>query len=171
MKNFISKNLNATVIAHATKLTETWKKFNYAITASCNITIQQWAILLLLANDPNLNYIKDNQHEKPLMAKELADALNVSRANITNLLNVLIAEKLVLQTEDKIDKRRKRLTLTSKGTEVLLNLEANRTKFNDLVFAKFSNEEKEKFNWFAKECIDCMELSFSKKKRTEIPVV
>lgn len=163
-KSFIAQNLNASVIAHATKLTETWKKYNNAITASHGITIQQWAIMLLLANDPNLNYFKDNPQEKPLMAKELADALNVSRANITNLLNVLIAQDLVIQTEDELDKRRKRLTLTQKGTNILKQLEVKRKKFNDILFANFNDEQKETFNWFANTCIDCMNQNFAKGK-------
>jgi DNA-binding MarR family transcriptional regulator len=41
------------------------------------------------------------------MAKELAEAMNVSRANITNMLTVLIRKKLVAQISDKVDKRRK----------------------------------------------------------------
>ena len=93
------------------------------------------------------------------MAKELAEELNVSRANITNLLNVLIAEDLVLQTEDKIDKRRKRLTLTVKGTKVIKKLEIQRKKFNDILFEKYADTDKETFIQFAKKCIDTMKFN------------
>ena len=158
-KSFIAQSLNASVIAHATKLTETWKKYNGYITAEYNITVQQWYILLLLASDPNLNYMKEHPQKKPLMAKELADALNVSRANITNLLNILIAQDLVLQTEDKVDKRRKRLTLTANGTASLKKLEIQRKKFNDLLFAEFTDTDKETFNQFTKKCIDTMKTN------------
>lgn len=155
-KSFIKQSLNATVIAHATKLTETWKKYNNFIAGEFGITVQQWYILLLIAGDPNILYLREHPQEKPLMAKELADALNVSRANITNLLNVLIDEDLVIQTEDKIDKRRKRLTLTPKATAILKKMETQRKKFNDALFAKITEGEKESFNQFAKKCIDIM---------------
>lgn len=152
----IRKNINASVIFHAIKLSETWKKNGDILTKEFGITTQQWFILLLLANDPNIIYLQHHPKSKPLMAKELADALNVSRANITNLLNVLIEKDFITQTEDGIDKRRKRLTLTKKGERVVHSLEDIRHKRNAKILSGFSKEQKEQFISFAATCLEMM---------------
>jgi DNA-binding MarR family transcriptional regulator len=152
----IKKNINASVIFHAIKLSETWKKNGDSLTKEFGITTQQWFILLLLANDPNIIYLQQHPQSKPLMAKELADALNVSRANITNLLNVLIEKELIMQTEDGVDKRRKRLTLTKKGEKIVLSLEDVRHKKNAKILSKFTKEQKEQFISFANTCLEMM---------------
>ena len=152
----IKKNINASVIFHAIKLSETWKKNGDILTKQFGITTQQWFILLLLANDPNIIYLQQHPQKKPLMAMELAEALNVSRANITNLLNVLVEKGLIIQVEDDIDKRRKRLTLTKAGEKVVMGLEQVRHKKNAKVLSKFSKQEKEAFIKFIKTSLDIM---------------
>ncbi len=79
------------------------------------MTTQQWLVMLLLAKDPNILYFKDTSHRMPMMAKEIAEAMNVSRANVTNLLNILIGKKLIIQMEDATDARRKRLLIVKRG--------------------------------------------------------
>jgi DNA-binding MarR family transcriptional regulator len=152
----LKKNLNASVIFHVIKLSETWKRNGDAITQQFGITTQQWLILLLLAKDPNILYFKDNPQEKPMMAKELAEAMNVSRANITNLLNVLIRKKLVVQLEDIHDKRRKRLTLTDAGKKLVDKMEFVRQEYNKKLFAKFSKADKLQFTEFIDTCLQAM---------------
>lgn len=153
----IEKNINASVIFHAIKLSETWKKNGDLITREFGITTQQWFILLLLANDPNIIYLQENPQQKPLMAKELAEALNVTRANITNLLYVLLTKKLVIQIEDPVDRRRKRLSLTPAGEKLVQKLEKVRNKYNDQLFMSFSKKDKDQFIGFAKACLKTMQ--------------
>lgn len=152
----LKKNINASVIFHVIKLSETWKRNGDMITQQFGITTQQWLILLLLAKDPNILYFKDNPQEKPMMAKELAEAMNVSRANITNLLNVLIRKKLVMQVEDAHDKRRKRLSLTDAGERLVEKMEVVRQEYNRRLFAKFSKAQKLQFNAFIDVCLQAM---------------
>ena len=152
----LKKNLNASVIFHVIKLSETWKRNGDAITQQFGITTQQWLILLLLAKDPNILYFKENPQEKPMMAKELAEAMNVSRANITNLLNVLIRKKLVVQLEDIHDKRRKRLSLTEAGKKLVEKMEFVRQEYNKRLFAKFSKADKLQFTQFIDICLQAM---------------
>lgn len=152
----IQKNINASVIFHAIKLSETWKKNGEAITREYGITVQQWFILLLLANDPNIIYLQDKPQRKPLLAKELAEALNVTRANITNLLNVLMKKKLIVQVTDAEDRRRKRLTLSAAGSRLVQRIEGVRNEFNDRLLSRFSKKDKEDFIQFAKACLQSM---------------
>jgi DNA-binding MarR family transcriptional regulator len=152
----IQRNIDASVIFHAIKLSETWKKNGEAITKRYGITVQQWFILLLLANDPNIIYLQQHPQRKPLMAKELAEALNVTRANVTNLLNVLLAKKLILQVTDAEDRRRKRLMLSAAGTRLVQRMEKVRSEFNDRLLSRFSKREKEQFILFAGACLEAM---------------
>lgn len=152
----IAKNVNASVIFHAIKLSETWKKRGDAITRKYGITTQQWFILLLLANDPNIIYLQDKPQKKPLMAKELAEALNVTRANITNLLSVLLRKQLVVQFEDDEDKRRKRIRLTPAGVELVEKIEVDRNRYNEKLLSRFSKKDKEDFIAFVKSCLSGM---------------
>jgi DNA-binding MarR family transcriptional regulator len=152
----LKKNINASVIFHSIKLSETWKKNGDLITQKFGITTQQWFILLLLAKDPNILYFKLHPQTKPLMAKELAEAMNVSRANITNMLNVLIRKKLVVQISDKEDKRRKRLSLTPQGMQLVEKLEKLRYTYNNRMLSQFTLEEKRQFIRFVDICLQLM---------------
>jgi DNA-binding MarR family transcriptional regulator len=155
----IKKNINASVIFHAIKFSETFKKKAEKLLQKEGLTTQQWFILLLLAKDPNLIYLQENKHEKDMMAMELADALNVSRANITKLLSVLLEKKLILQYEDKTDKRRKRLKLTSQGEKTLFRFEDTRNSYNSKLFTKFTKDEKEGYIAFVKKCLSAMKAN------------
>jgi DNA-binding MarR family transcriptional regulator len=92
----------------------------------------------------------------PMMAKEIAEAMNVSRANVTNLLNILIKKILIVQMEDSSDARRKRLLLT-KPREKLVNLiEKARECYNKKLFAVISNDSKKGVNDFIDTCLGIM---------------
>jgi DNA-binding MarR family transcriptional regulator len=149
----IKKNMNASVIFNVIALSEAWKKNGDLLTKNFGITTQQWFILLFLANDPNIVYLQQRPKNKPLMASELADALNVSRANITNLLNVLIEKKLIEQKEDSADRRRKHLKLTKQGERIVKQLEEVRHDRNEKMLSRFSTKEKEQFIAFTEQCL------------------
>lgn len=146
----IRKNLNATVIFHIIGFSEIIRKYGDVLTQKYGITTQQWLILLLLAKDPNFIYLQQHKHKEPMLAMELADALNVSRANITNLLNVLVKKKLIVQVADKEDGRRKRLILTAIGEKLLTTLEKPRFESNQRLLKNFTKEEKENVVQFIK---------------------
>lgn len=152
----LKKNIDASVIFHSIKLSETWKKNGDIITQQFGITTQQWFILLLLAKDPNILYFKLHPQTKPLMAMELAEAMNVSRANITNMLNVLIRKKLVVQISDTDDKRRKRISLTPQGMLMVEKLEKLRYNYNKKMLSAFTTEEKKQFIRFVDVCLGLM---------------
>ncbi len=158
----IKKSQNASLIFHVIKLSETIRKHGDVLTQQYGITTQQWLIMLLLAKDPNIIYLKDNPQDKPMLAKELADAMNVSRANITNLLNVLLAKKLINQDADGADKRRKRLILTPEGERIILELEGPRNKRNQKLFSAFTKEEKDTFIAFIQTSLEVLKADMEK---------
>ena len=79
------------------------------------------------------------------MASELAESMGVTRANITNLLTGMMAKDLIVQVEDKNDRRIKRLTLTEKGEAVIVGLQQGRQVSNQQNLKGFSEEEKKQF--------------------------
>ncbi len=138
----IEKNDSAKTIWHILEIADLLKKYGEYISSQEGITTQQWLLLLHLAGDPNIPYFEREQHFKPLMASELAEALSVSRPNVTNLINSLLKKKLVKQIEDDIDRRKKRLQLTKKGLNLLKKLEPGRKLFNENLFADFNQKER-----------------------------
>jgi|APGre2960657468_1045069.scaffolds.fasta_scaffold00249_9 DNA-binding MarR family transcriptional regulator len=149
----IKKNQNASLIFHIIRFSVSLRKNGDSITQKYGITAQQWLILLLLSKDPNIIYLQENPQDKPMLAKELATAMDVSRANITNLLNLLLRKKLISQIADVHDKRRKRLTLTKKGKIIVIKLETERYKRNQRLFENYSKIEKEEFINFIKNSL------------------
>ena len=141
----INKRYEESLILGLIALGERLKKRRDTISQNLGISTQQWLILLHLAHDPNIEYLKKGNHSKPLLASELADALNVSRPNITNLINVLIEKELVNQVEDEDDKRRKRLVLSEKGEAILNSLQPHREVLNSDLFGKLTPAEKMTF--------------------------
>jgi DNA-binding MarR family transcriptional regulator len=121
------------------------------------ITTQQWLILLMLAGDKNLPFIEKGHHKKALMASEIADALGVSRPNITNILNTLIEKKYIIQFEDAEDRRRKRLALTDAAVELLERLQPLRRYANGKLFENFESEEKDALLVYMKRCLSFLE--------------
>jgi DNA-binding MarR family transcriptional regulator len=152
----IKLNINASLLYHVLKLADTWRKNGERLTEQYGITTQQWIILLFLANDPNIIYLQQNPKPKPMMAMELAEALQVSRANITNMINVLLAKKLIVQVEDEEDRRCKRLMLSPQGEQVVAALEPVRHVNNERQFALFSDDEKLNFIKFISTCLQTM---------------
>lgn len=141
----IHKRHEESLILGLIALGERLKKRRDTISQNLGISTQQWLILLHLGNDPNIEFLNKGEHKKPLLASELAEALNVSRPNITNLINVLIEKELVRQVEDKDDKRRKRLVLSEKGIEILESLQPHREQLNSDLFGTLTSEQKATF--------------------------
>ena len=141
----INKNLESSLFQHLLEFADQMKRGGDSLLFEYGITSQQWLILLHLANDPNLPFFQQRNFERPVLASELAGFFNVSRANITNLINVLSEKKLIMQVSDSQDRRRKLLQLSEEGRELVQKLEPLRKAANENLFASFSPEEKELF--------------------------
>ncbi|MCU0449065.1 MAG: MarR family transcriptional regulator [Bernardetiaceae bacterium] len=111
------------------------------ISEQVGITTQQWIVLLYIYGDPNIPFIGKKQreggfaHNSGLPPSAIADALNVSRANVSNMVNGLVDKQLVIQSQDEADHRRKLLTLTPKGIELIQTIEPHRRKANLALFS------------------------------------
>lgn len=141
----IEKNINTAILLSIYETAVQLIKKNVAFVQTAGLTNQQWVILIHLAKDPNLPYLIRMKHAKPLMASELAESLGVTRANVTNLINVLLDKDLIEQVEDAEDRRKKRLILSEKGEELIKGMQPERTKSNKDMLEGLTKPQKEQF--------------------------
>ncbi|GMN11290.1 hypothetical protein MTsPCn9_11030 [Croceitalea sp. MTPC9] len=149
----IEESLEESIVLSIFDLSNLLKKNDDDVYLKIGVTRQQGLILLHLAGNPNLPIFKREKHAKDLMASELADSLNVSRANITNLINVLLEKGLVKQYEDKEDRRKKRLKLTKKGVAFVDTAQPSRLAVIHFLTEGFDKNEKETFLRFLEACM------------------
>lgn len=148
----MEKDTGARIIWHILKISNRLNKYGDNISQEVGLTTQQWLIMLYLAGDPNIPYFDREQHTKPLMASELAEAFNVSRPNVTKLINGLLRKGMVEQVVDEVDRRKKRLKLTPDGVALLKKLETGRKTFNNNLLKDFSAKDKDQFLEFLAHC-------------------
>lgn len=144
-KTMLNRRYEETIILALIAIGERLKRRRDILSQRLGISTQQWLILLYLGKDPNLAYINKRDVDKPILASHLAEALNVSRPNITNLIFVLIEKGLVEQLGESDDRRRKSLVLTQKGCDVLESLQPQRESLNSELFNGIGEDEKETF--------------------------
>ena len=158
----IQKSLEESIVMALLNLSDSIIKNGDVVCQRMGITTQQWRIMLHLANDPNIPYIDEQPvSDRPIVASELANALNVSRPNVTNLINSLIEKGLVSQKEDKKDRRKKFLTLTTEGVKILGEIEPYRRKANRRLLEDLAEEDKTLFLEQLRNCLNIMNADFS----------
>ncbi len=153
----IEKSTEESIILQVLTLADTIKKKGDAICQRLGITTQQWLILLHLANDPNIPYFSEHTETQRMVGADLADALNVSRPNVTNLINSLVQKGLVLQTSNHLDRREKYLSLTEEGQRIVAVIEPYRRQANQKLLEGLDNEEKSKFLYCLSYCLDMLQ--------------
>jgi DNA-binding MarR family transcriptional regulator len=164
-RKLMKKTLEESIVMAILNVSDTMIKHGDIMCQKMGITTQQWRVMLHLAQDPNIPFIDDIKSTKnPVLASELAEAFNVSRPNITNLINSLIEKGLVKQLEDAKDRRKKFLTLTENGEEVLEAIQPIRKKANNRLLEHLNNEEKAHFYNKLMDCLNVLNSDFSLKK-------
>jgi DNA-binding MarR family transcriptional regulator len=150
----LEKNIEATIIQHLLEFADQMRRGgDIVLSPADNITSQQWLILLHLSGDPNLPSYYRRRNGDPIHASELAKLINVTKANITNLLNALAEKGLILQVEDEFDRRKKCLYLSDKGKNLISKIAPRRLQANERLFAHFSEDEKRNFLDYIIRCV------------------
>jgi DNA-binding MarR family transcriptional regulator len=112
---------------------------------SKGVTTQQWLVMLHLAHDPNIPFIDATAPDDYLTSSDLANALNVSRPNVTSIINSLMEKGMVEQRDDEFDRRVKRIVLTPLGNKVLEEIQPIRQMANARLFGHFDAIERDHF--------------------------
>ena len=152
----IQKTVEESIVLTLLGLVDTITKKGEVQCQRFGITMNQYLIMLYLAGDPNIEYIAESAPNRPIVASQLAAALNVSRPNITNLLNLLMEKKLISQGRDKGDWRKKPLILTDDAWALLEKMQPRRVSINKKLLAHLSDCEKKLFLSSLEKCKDCL---------------
>ncbi len=137
------------VVNHLTKNSE-------AVALEGGLTVQQWLVLLQIANDARFPQpaVAKRATTAGVLASEIADARGVSRPNISALVAVLLRKRFVDQQEDPNDRRRKTLGITAKGLRALEQIEPARRRVNAALFADFTEIELEAMHSFLQRWLE-----------------
>ena len=98
--------------------------------------------MLHLAGDPNIPAWEEQEEHSQLLASDLARSLNVSRPNVTILINVLMKKGFMIQTEKESDRRKKYLSLTKEGMLTLALIEPYRKIASKSILGDLKESEK-----------------------------
>ncbi len=106
-------NVDANIIALIDKLTDIKRAMLWDTAEKYGLTPLQIQIV---------QYIYQCAAHSPVLAKDVAKELLISKATLSVALNALLKKGLVQRHHDTNDKRKSHLTLTKKGTELANNL-------------------------------------------------
>ena len=152
----IQKTVEESIVLTLLGLADTITKTGEVQCQRFGITMNQYLIMLYLAGDPNIEYIAESAPNRPIVASQLAVALNVSRPNITNLLNLLMEKKLISQGRDKGDWRKKPLILTDDGWALLEKMQPRRMRLNEKLLAQMPVSDRKQFLHCLQKCHDLL---------------
>ncbi len=96
-------------------------------------TTQQWAVLGALARPP--------VRGDGMMVKDLMEFLDVSRQNLTIILDRLEARDWIKRVRDKEDGRSRRIRLTAKGTSTWAGMQESIEALYSSALTTFSHED------------------------------
>lgn len=150
----IQKTNEESIVLAIMELAAQMLKKGSSLTNIIGLTTQQWMVLLYVQGDTNIPYAEERIQEGGILASDIAEALNVSRPNITNLLQVLADKGLITQDKDPKDKRRKVLVLTRKGRDAIAKVAPLRENANRRLLYDFSEEEKKDLLAKLMHCLD-----------------
>jgi DNA-binding MarR family transcriptional regulator len=100
------------VIYSIEKAIKTYRKFaqNNIRKIESNITVDQALLLILLQNRPELTQV------------EMAEVLFKDYASITRMIELMVKNDYLTREENQEDRRRKELTISKKGAEIIKKL-------------------------------------------------
>ena len=98
-----------------------------------NVTPIQWGILTLVSAEPGIGHV------------EIAEELGLDRANVANVLNRLIKRKLLTQKDSTTDKRKKSISITSKGQQLLEDFKPRADHSQRMLLELLTSDERKVF--------------------------
>lgn len=124
-------------------LTYSIKLYDKLISDVCKkykLTKTEVDVLAFLSNNPE----KDT-------ASDIIEYRMISKANVSQAVEMLITKGMLERAQDKKDRRRIHLKLTEKSEEIVKCIHLAQDNFSSLLFEDFSNEEIELYEEFNKK--------------------
>ncbi|MGN1032128.1 MAG: MarR family winged helix-turn-helix transcriptional regulator [Intestinibacter sp.] len=85
------------------------------------------------------------ENTKPINQKDLANALNIRPASLSELLSKLEQKKYIIRTPSEKDKRNILVSLSEEGIAEAKQCKKNQKKFHSKILSSLSEEEKIQF--------------------------
>jgi DNA-binding MarR family transcriptional regulator len=126
------------------------------LASEAGLTTQQWIVLLQIAGDPNFPGAP-KRRQAGVLASEIASARGVSRATVSAVVGALVERGLVEDQADEADRRRRRLTTTDLGDQVIAQLAPIRRRANRRLFAGLAAGERDELLRLLRHCLDSLE--------------
>ena len=128
--------MNGEITTTIFKLDNMLRRMGNRIAGVLGATQQQWAVLDILNEAGN----------QGLPLSELGKSLDVTKGNITGLIDRMERDGLAKRKDDPKDRRVIRAVITSKGKKILRDIQPVKDKWNDRLFDGFSVKEKKDLN-------------------------
>lgn len=106
-------------------------------------------------------------HNQPLSSKALADRLSLTPGAISQLLEGLVANDLVVRTPSPTDRRVHYVTLSRNGKRTLDQLQKLREAMFTKAFSVLNDDELETYQQLQQKLIDWFETNSIHTKQTE----
>jgi MarR family transcriptional regulator, transcriptional regulator for hemolysin len=112
------------------------------ILADVGLTAPQWTVLMHVAGDANF---QDGLHPGDMIfSSEIAAARGLSRPHISATVTELMRKGLLVQDDDPQDRRRKLLSITAIGLELLRKVHPLRKELNNRLLSDLSPETRQR---------------------------
>jgi MarR family transcriptional regulator for hemolysin len=115
---FVMEKLNNIFFYHLDSAIRYYRQFaqNRLKELGFSITIDQWLVLKVLNEDPDVTQ------------SELADKVLKDKASVTRILDILVEDKYLKREQHAESRRRYQLSITSKGHQVLKDIQSTVVK-------------------------------------------
>jgi MarR family 2-MHQ and catechol resistance regulon transcriptional repressor len=120
------------IIFKVFKLDNMLRRMGNRIAGVLGATQQQWAVLEIL----------NNSGATGIPLSELGESLDVTKGNITGLIDRMERDGLAKRKDDPRDRRVIRAVITAKGKKVLRDIQPVSSQWGDRLFEGFTAKEK-----------------------------
>ncbi|KRL57896.1 hypothetical protein FC70_GL000369 [Paucilactobacillus oligofermentans DSM 15707 = LMG 22743] len=91
-----------------------------------------------------------------LSQKELADVVHIRAASVTDLLEKMEHEGLVIRTKDEKDRRITRVSISDKGRQFLIKNNLIRHEVNEVVYGDLNDDDLEQLDMIYQKIINSL---------------
>ncbi len=136
--------MDESIILTVFKLDNMLRRMGNRIAGVLGATQQQWAVLAILSEAGTTG----------LPLSELGKSLDVTKGNITGLIDRMERDGLARRKDDPKDRRVIRAIITSKGKKILRDIQPVKDQWGQRLFHGFSAKEKKELSSLLNKLMD-----------------
>jgi DNA-binding MarR family transcriptional regulator len=110
--------------------------------AAEQVTPVQWGILTIVKEHPGVGQV------------ELADELGLDRSNVANVVDRLVRRGVLKQTMNKLDRRKRSITITPQGLQMLARFETKAERAQSRLLQVLTAQERKQFTGLLERLVE-----------------